>query len=75
MSNLIAPLDKVVIVNFIDVAWLFELSGGSVSDEHGGCFPASVRQATWTIAAFHQWELDEDDPRCVTSAEEVRENL
>ncbi|KAF8588838.1 hypothetical protein K439DRAFT_537159 [Ramaria rubella] len=54
----------------IGCTWLFELSGGNVSDEHGGCFPAAVRQGTWTVAAFHQWELHEDDPRCVTSAED-----
>ena len=23
------------------------------------------------MTAFHQWELDEDDPRCVTSAQDV----
>lgn len=54
----------------VGCTWLFELSGGNVSDEHGGCFPASSRQATWTVAAFHQWELDEDDPKCVSAAED-----
>ena len=53
-------------------AWLFELAGGAVADFDNTCIPLKQRQASWTIAAFHQWEMGEDDPRCVESAEEVR---
>ncbi|KZS87600.1 hypothetical protein SISNIDRAFT_460776, partial [Sistotremastrum niveocremeum HHB9708] len=53
--------------------WLFELAGGAVCSpdkEDTTCLPMEARQAGWTVAAFHQWELEEDDPRCVGSAEE-----
>ena len=36
------------------------------------CVPKSQREASFTIAALHQWEMDLiDDVRCVDSAEEV----
>jgi hypothetical protein len=36
------------------------------------CIPKSQREASFTIAALHQWEMDLiDDVRCVDSAEEV----
>jgi hypothetical protein len=36
------------------------------------CIPKSQREALFTIAALHQWEMDlKDDVRCVDSAEEV----
>ena len=30
------------------------------------------RQAAFTIAALHQWEMGIDDLRCISSAEDVR---
>jgi hypothetical protein len=53
-------------------AWLFELSGGAILDYEGTCVPMAQRQAAFTIAALHQWEMGIDDPRCVSSAEDVR---
>jgi hypothetical protein len=36
------------------------------------CVPKSQREASFTIAALHQWEMDLiDDVRCVDSAEAV----
>ncbi|KIJ51254.1 hypothetical protein M422DRAFT_776541 [Sphaerobolus stellatus SS14] len=75
-SDLITTLSDDIIhetvIRFSDspvgCTWLFELAGGCVSDEHESCFPSSLREAAWVVTAFHQWELDEDDPRCVTTA-------
>jgi hypothetical protein len=53
-------------------AWLFELAGGAIGDFEDTALPKEQRQASFTIAALHQWELGVDDPRCVSSAEEVR---
>ena len=53
-------------------AWLFELSGGAIVDNEGTCVPKAQRQAGFTIAALHQWEMGVDDLRCVASAEDVR---
>jgi hypothetical protein len=53
-------------------AWLFELSGGAIVDYEGTCVPMAQRRAAFTIAALHQWEMGIDDPRCVSSAEDVR---
>ena len=53
-------------------AWLFELAGGAIADFEGTCVPKSRREAAFTIAALHQWEMGIDDPRCVSSAEDVR---
>ena len=53
-------------------AWLFELSGGAIVDYEGTCVPKAQREAAFTVAALHQWEMGVDDPRCVSSAEEVR---
>jgi hypothetical protein len=36
------------------------------------CVPKAQREATFTIAALHQWEMNVDDPRCVEAAESVR---
>jgi hypothetical protein len=54
------------------LAWLFELAGGAIADFEGTCIPKVQREAAFTIAALHQWEMGIDDPRCVTSAEDVR---
>jgi hypothetical protein len=53
-------------------AWLFELSGGAIVDYEKTCVPKAQREAAFTIAALHQWEMGVDDPRCVSSAEDVR---
>lgn len=53
-------------------AWLFELTGGAVADVDNAVIPKSQREATFTIAALHQWEMDANDDRCIESAEEVR---
>lgn len=52
-------------------AWLIELAGGAVADFDDSCLPKSQREASFTIAAFHQWDLGVDDPRCIAIAEEV----
>ena len=37
------------------------------------CIPKSQREASFTIAALHQWEMELiNDVRCIDSAEEVR---
>lgn len=53
------------------IAWIFELSGGAIGDFEDTCLPKEQREAVWTVAALHQWEMGIDDPRCITSAEEV----
>lgn len=40
-------------------------------DFENSCLPKSQRQAAFTVAALHQWDIDLEDPRCVESAEEV----
>ena len=45
------------------VAWLFELAGGAITDFEDTCVPKSQREASFTIAALHQWEMDVDDDR------------
>ena len=52
-------------------AWLFELAGGALTDFDNTCVPKSQREAAFTIAALHQWEMDINDDRCEASAEEV----
>ena len=63
----------VLMCEFYVSAWLFELAGGAIADFEGTCVPKSRREAAFTIAALHQWEMGVDDPRCVSSAEDVRE--
>jgi hypothetical protein len=50
---------------------LFELAGGAIADYEDTCFPKGQREAAFTIAALHQWDMGVDDPRCITSAEQV----
>lgn len=52
-------------------AWLFELAGGAIADFENTCVPKSQREAAFTVAALHQWEMGTDDPRCVQAAENV----
>ncbi|KAF8663658.1 hypothetical protein AX16_000900 [Volvariella volvacea WC 439] len=54
----------------VGCTWLFELAGGAVSDFESSCIPKSQREAAFTIAALHQWEMDIDDDRCIDAAEE-----
>ncbi|KAF8058700.1 hypothetical protein FPV67DRAFT_1523428, partial [Lyophyllum atratum] len=54
----------------VGCTWLFELAGGAIADFEDNCVPKSQREAPFTIAALHQWEMDIDDDRCVDSAEE-----
>lgn len=58
-------------INIFLIAWLFELAGGAIVDFEDTCVPKSQREASFTVAALHQWEMDVDDDRCVESAEEV----
>ncbi|KAF9463538.1 hypothetical protein BDZ94DRAFT_1163851 [Collybia nuda] len=54
----------------VGCTWLFELAGGAIADYEDTCVPKSQREAPFTIAALHQWEMDIDDDRCIDSAEE-----
>ncbi|KAH7883348.1 hypothetical protein F5I97DRAFT_229261 [Phlebopus sp. FC_14] len=54
----------------VGCTWLFELAGGALVDFEDGCLPKSQRQASFTVAALHQWDIDFEDPRCIQSAEE-----
>ncbi|KAF9262681.1 hypothetical protein L218DRAFT_903717 [Marasmius fiardii PR-910] len=49
--------------------WLFELAGGAIADFGDNCVPKSQREATFTVAALHQWDMGINDPRCITTAE------
>ncbi|KAI6115246.1 hypothetical protein EDD17DRAFT_1569257 [Pisolithus thermaeus] len=50
--------------------WLFELAGGAITNANGSCLPKSQRAAAFNVTALHQWDIDSEDSRCVTSAEE-----
>ncbi|KAG9312333.1 hypothetical protein JVU11DRAFT_7649 [Chiua virens] len=54
----------------VGCTWLFELAGGALVDFENSCLPKSQRQAAFTVAALHQWDIDFEDPRCIESAEE-----
>ncbi|KAJ7655549.1 hypothetical protein DFH06DRAFT_1269550 [Mycena polygramma] len=54
----------------VGCTWLFELAGGAIVDFENNCVPKSQREASFTIAALHQWEMTIDDDRCIDSAEE-----
>ncbi|KAL1945423.1 hypothetical protein VTO73DRAFT_2274 [Trametes versicolor] len=54
----------------IGCTWLFELAGGAIGDFEDTCLPKEQREATWTVAALHQWDMGIDDPRCITTAEQ-----
>ncbi|KAL0574904.1 hypothetical protein V5O48_007048 [Marasmius crinis-equi] len=51
-------------------AWLFELAGGAIADYEDTCVPKTQREATFTVAALHQWDMGINDLRCITTAEE-----
>lgn len=77
-SALISSLpDNIVnktVLQFADTpvgcTWLFELAGGALVDFEDNCIPKAQRQASFTVAALHQWDIGFQDPRCVHSAEE-----
>ncbi|PFH52198.1 hypothetical protein AMATHDRAFT_46553 [Amanita thiersii Skay4041] len=75
ISSLPDDIINETVMQFADTpvgcTWLFELAGGAIADFEDTCFPRSQREAAFTIAALHQWEMDLDDDRCVDSAEEV----
>jgi hypothetical protein len=60
-------------------AWLFEFTGASaVGDTRDSCFPLTHREASFTVAALHQWSHDESpaqDDLCVISADEWIEQV
>jgi hypothetical protein len=60
-----------ILMVLLFTAWLFEIAGGAIADFEDTCVPKSQRDAPFTIAALHQWEMDVRDDRCVDSAEEV----
>ncbi|KAI0701004.1 hypothetical protein C8T65DRAFT_709583 [Cerioporus squamosus] len=79
-SSLITSLpDELITKTVLDFAdtpigctWIFELAGGAIGDFEDNCLPKEQREAAWTVAALHQWDMGIDDPRCVSTAEEVR---
>ncbi|KIM76644.1 hypothetical protein PILCRDRAFT_797325 [Piloderma croceum F 1598] len=50
--------------------WLFELAGGAISDYEDTCIPKIQREARFTVAALHQWEIGIVDDRCRSAAED-----
>lgn len=54
----------------VGCTWLFELAGGALGDFEDNCIPKAQRQASFNVAALHQWDIEFQDPRCVHSAEE-----
>lgn len=56
-------------------AWIFELAGGAIADYEDTCLPKEQREAIWTVAALHQWDMGIDDPRCIQTAEEWMEGV
>ncbi|KAJ7033392.1 hypothetical protein C8F04DRAFT_1260914 [Mycena alexandri] len=56
----------------VGCTWLFELAGGALPEHaEDSCMPKSQREASFNIAALHQWEMTVDDDRCIDSAEEA----
>ncbi|KAF8171880.1 hypothetical protein BJ912DRAFT_994816 [Pholiota molesta] len=74
ISSLPDDIINETVMQFADTpvgcTWLFELAGGAISDFEDTCIPKSQREASFTIAALHQWEMVIDDDRCIDSAEE-----
>ncbi|KAF9649484.1 hypothetical protein BDM02DRAFT_3113707 [Thelephora ganbajun] len=54
----------------IGCTWLFELAGGAIKDFENSCLPKEQREAAFTVAALHQWDLGINDPKCVYTAED-----
>ncbi|KAH6914077.1 hypothetical protein BKA70DRAFT_1260374 [Coprinopsis sp. MPI-PUGE-AT-0042] len=74
ISSLPDDIIHETVLHFADTpvgcTWLFELTGGAVAEFDNGVIPKSQREATFTIAALHQWEMNANDDRCIDSAEE-----
>ncbi|KAG1737829.1 uncharacterized protein EDB91DRAFT_1139342 [Suillus paluster] len=74
ISSLPDDIVNKTVIQFADTpvgcTWLFELAGGALGDFGDNCIPKAQRQASFTVAALHQWDIDFQDPRCVHSAEE-----
>jgi len=75
ISSLPDDIINETVMKFADTpvgcTWLFELAGGAIMDFEDTCIPKSQREALFTIAALHQWEMNLiDDVRCVDSAED-----
>ncbi|KAG0708533.1 hypothetical protein DFH29DRAFT_890693 [Suillus ampliporus] len=74
ISSLPDDIVNKTVIQFADTpvgcTWLFELAGGALGDFEDNCIPKAQRQASFTVAALHQWDIDFQDPRCVHSAEE-----
>lgn len=74
VSSLPDDIINQTVIQFSDTpvgcTWLFELAGGAIPDYEDTCIPKSQREASFTIAALHQWEMEMDDDRCKDSAEE-----
>jgi len=65
------PLTRLITIP----AWFFELAGGKLPEFENTCVPGSSREAAFTIAALHQWPLEENDPRCIDTAAEVSDSI
>lgn len=74
ISSLPDDIVNKTVLQFADTpvgcTWLFELAGGALGDFEDNCIPKAQRQASFTVAALHQWDIELQDPRCVHSAEE-----
>ncbi|KAG2073761.1 hypothetical protein BDR04DRAFT_1134121 [Suillus decipiens] len=74
ISSLPDDIVNKTVLQFADTpvgcTWLFELAGGALCDFEDNCIPKAQRQASFTVAALHQWDIKFQDPRCVHSAEE-----
>ncbi|XP_006461325.1 hypothetical protein AGABI2DRAFT_185602 [Agaricus bisporus var. bisporus H97] len=74
VSDLPDEIINETVMQFADTplgcTWLFELAGGAIPDYEDTCIPKSQREAAFTLAALHQWEMDFDDDKCTTTAEE-----
>ncbi|KAG2135592.1 hypothetical protein BD769DRAFT_1440884 [Suillus cothurnatus] len=74
ISSLPDDIVNKTVLQFADTpvgcTWLFELAGGALGDFEDNCIPKAQRQASFTVAALHQWDIEFQDPRCVHSAEE-----
>ncbi|EEB95434.1 hypothetical protein MPER_05600, partial [Moniliophthora perniciosa FA553] len=56
--------------------WLFELAGGAINEFDDSCIPKSNREAAFTVAALHQWDMGLDDYLCISTAEKwIRDTL
>ena len=50
------------------IAWIFELAGGAIGDFEDNCLPKEQREAAWTVAVLHQWDVCIDDSCCIIAS-------